>query len=145
MRFDPSKPVHGHWTCPIRTMLMWSGQAPSGSNLMPVVPNPMRAGRMYKDIMTPYLQPKMNVHPTTTANPIDHVTRLHTGYWTSNGFCVYVGGGSHPAPASEKCSLYALARSVFDNRYNDYTTVFGGSVVGGGATCIDQVGSLPFY
>ena len=135
MRFDPRKSTHGHWSCPIRTMLMWSGQA-SSSGFLPHVPNPLRAGRMYRDIMTPYVE-KIDVHPTTKAKPIDYLSRLHIDYWTTNGFCVYLGGGgaSFPAPASEKCSLYALARSLFDGQYNDYTTVFGSTTT----TCIDQV------
>lgn len=139
MRFDPTKPVHGDWTCPLRTMLLWSGQGPRAglSNFVPYVPNPMRAGRMYSGISTPYVE-IMNAHPTAAAAAIDHAARLHTQYWTTNGFCVYRGGGA-AAPASEACALYSLARSVFDGQYRDYVAVFGSSIPGGGGTCIDQV------
>ena len=70
----------------------------------------------------------MNVHPTTKAIPIDVATRLHSEYWTTNGFCIYKGGatllGANPVPANEECSLYALAKSVLSQEYNNYTTVF---------------------
>ena len=122
---------HGHWSCPIRQMLMWSGQLPA---FVPIIPNPLRAGRMYGGIMTPYVS-VMNAHPTTKAVPIDDQKRLHNQYWTTNGLCVYKGGEGTIIPSNEACSLYSLARATFSETWNNYTTIFSD-------TCTDQVISL---
>ena len=128
MIHDPST-GHKHWTCPIRQMLLWSAQMPS---FLPVTPNPMRSGRLYRKILVSYTPSgQLQAHPTTNATNIDRMTRLHTNYWTTNGFCVYKGGGA--VVSSEACSLYSLARATFSNEWNNFTTVFGGSV------CTEQV------
>lgn len=124
MRHDATK-SNAHWTCPIRQMLLWSAQDRS---FLPYIPNPIRASRLYGNIMTPYSS-KMDVHPTSKAIPIDFATRLHTQYWTTNGFCIYKAG---VAPSNEECALYALARSVLSTEYNNYTTVFADA-------CLEQV------
>lgn len=135
MRFDRSRELNAHWTCPIRQVLLWSGQMPS--TFIPAVPNPLRAARIYGGITHPFVE-VMNVHPTTKAMDIDYATRIHTLYWTTNGFCIYKGGAEFlppPTPAgSEACSLYSLARSVFSSaaEYGNYTTVFA-------SQCVDQV------
>lgn len=131
MRHDTSRASNAHWTCPLRQVLLWSGQLHS---FLPVVPNPLRAARIYGEITHPYVE-VMNVHPTSKAMDIDYATRLHTLYWTTNGFCIYKGGGLSP-PTSEACSLYSLARSVFSGGYGNYTTAFA-------TACTDQVMLTP--
>jgi hypothetical protein len=135
MRFNPERAANAHWTCPLRQMLLWSGQDP---DFLPYVPNPERAHRLYGDILTPYSDITGGTpgHPTSRTMPIDHAARLHTDYWTTNGFCVYRGDAT---PASvvrtgkyEECSLYSLARSVFSGEYHNYTTVFA-------TACAEQV------
>lgn len=131
MRHDNNKASNAHWTCPLRQVLMWSGQVPA---FLPHVPNPQRAERLYKHIMVAYIR-SLTVHPTTKAKPIDYLTRLHTDYWTTNGFCVYRGDyfDYTPSPQSEECALAALARSVWDPTMNsNFTTVFQ-------STCTAQV------
>lgn len=136
MRFYPGKGPHKHWTCPLRQVLMWSAQMPEV--FLPMVPNPLRAGRMYGKIMTPYLGGgTFDVHPTTKAIPMDFSTRISDAYWTTNGFCVYNGAS---APSNEACALYSLARYTFSGEWSNYTTVFG-------SVCTDQVDwpYTPFY
>ena len=133
MRYYAAKSDNAHWTCPLRQMSLWSAQDPS---FLPAVPNPLRASRLYSKITNPYVT-DMNVHPTTKAIRIDVATRLHSEYWTTNGFCVYKGGasmlnGQGVVPPSEECSLYALAKSVLSQEYNNYTTVFAD-------VCLSQV------
>ena len=125
MRFNVLNQHNEHWTCPLRLLRLWSGQ---DKTFVPYVPNPLRSGKLYGQIMHPYVR-EMNVHPTTKAIPIDVATRLHTGYWTTNGFCVYKGGESGN---NEQCALYALAKSVLTEEYNNYTTVFS-------SACTDQI------
>lgn len=129
----------GDWTCPLRQALLWSGQL---DGFLPVVPNPLRASRLYGQIVLPYHgSTEMDVHPTAEARDIDRAQRLHTQYWTTNGFCVYKGAdalGTNPTPpSSEACSLQALANSVLGTGgalYHNFTTVFGS-----GGACTAQV------
>lgn len=117
MRHDPTK-LNNDWTCPLRQMFLWSGQGLTTTGFIPVVPNPQRAGRMYKQLLTPYVD-TVPAHPTAKASDMDVGVRLHTGYWTTNGFCVYMQGTA--AGASEECSLLQVARSVWDQSYHNYS------------------------
>jgi hypothetical protein len=122
MRYDPAK-KNDDWTCPLRQVFLWSGQG-TAQGFVPVVPNPQRAGRMYRQLLTPYVD-IVPAHPTAKAMEMDVSARLHTGYWTTNGFCVYLQG-QYPEN-SEACSLMDLARSVWDQEWRNFTTVFPAS------------------
>ena len=127
MRYDSTKSRNTHWTCPLREVLLWSGN----SNIKPWIPNPQRTGRMYSRLLTPFATSSSNMlaHPTTNATEIPS-SMLHTSYWTSNGFCVYLSAAatttssSVSSSSSEACSLYQLARSVWDQGWRNFTTVF---------------------
>ena len=114
----------------------------------PQVPNPQRAKRLYQHLLGAYVQGgsvATTVHPTTKGKPIDVATRLHTSYWTTNGFCVYKGDAVYNAQTvnsfasptivnSEECALRALARATFSGEYGNYTTLWPAS-----SACTEQV------
>ena len=140
MGYDSTKSSNAHWTCPLREVLLWSGMlmtstTPSSQNNKLWVPNPLRTGRMYSRLLTPFSTSTstLRAHPTTNATAMDVLNMIHTDYWTTNGFCAYTGGSSTSTNAAassviskgiEACALHQLARSVWDGQWRDFTTVF---------------------
>jgi hypothetical protein len=136
MHHDSSKASNAHWSCPLREVLLWSGQyAGKFPASVPWLPNPQRVGRMYSRLLTPFSTQTntMWAHPTTKSNPI-RLSMLHTGYWTTNGFCVYRGNAIFQSHTSEACSLAQLARSVWDDRWRNFSVS-----IAGGQKCTEQV------
>jgi hypothetical protein len=106
------------WACPLHTMLLWSGQS---ATLLPAIPHPLRAGRLYGAFMQSFLVPEsLPVHPTTKTQFLQ-ASRLDVQYWTTNGFCIY-NSDAALAPFSETCSLANVAGSVLDQEFRNYTT-----------------------
>jgi hypothetical protein len=133
MHHHTTKASNKHWTCPLREVLLWSGQY---TNIQqgPWVPNPQRAGRLYSRLLTPFSPSAdgMWAHPTTVSQPISPSV-LHSGYWTTNGFCIYRGSLAFQSHTNEACSLAQLASSVFDGKWRNFSVMVGGS------KCIDQI------